>query len=531
MSVPASYAVLMEHQPTHPSPTSQPAPGRAWYSLAGALAAGVALSISELVAGLFFSAPSLILALGEQAIDLAPGPVERWAIDTFGTNDKLALVVGIVIMSLVLGAVFGLAARAKPAYALIGFAAFGALGFGAGTLVPLSSTTLSFVAAASAALAGIAVLSVLLRILTTSTDAARHPWDRSRRAFLVGSAAVVAVGASSAALGRWLANRTGVAVARREEVTLPAPAEVAASPTAAHMLDVDGISPLVTTNEDFYRIDTALSVPMVDLDEWTLSFTGLVDRPFSVTYDELLALPMVERYVTLMCVSNRVGGDLTDNAKWLGIPLATLLNEAGVKAEGTQVIGRSIDQFTVGFPTEAVFDGREALVAVGMNGEPLPFEHGFPARLVVSGLYGYVSATKWLTEIELAGWDDFDGYWIPRGWSKEGPIKTHSRIDTPRRNGTVTAGPGAIAGVAWAQNLGISQVEVRVNDGAWEQAQLPEELSIHTWRQWSIVHDFQSGSNIIEVRATDASGHTQTEEITGVAPNGATGYHTVRVSV
>ena len=521
----------MEHQATDTSLTSSDAPSGGWYALAGVLAAGVALAISEFLSGLFFSAPSLVLALGEKAIDLAPGPVERWAIATFGTYDKLVLVVGIVVVTLILGAIFGVVSRTKPAAAILGFVVFGLLGFAAASAVPLSSTLLSFVTAAAAAVTGIAALSVLVRILQLPQQDSSQTWDRSRRVFLGGSAAVLAVAASSAALGRWLAERARVAVANREEVTLPPPGTSAVAPTAAQMANTANVTPFVTSNRDFYRIDTALSIPTVELDTWTLSITGLVDRPFSLTYDQLLSLPMIERYITIACVSNRIGGDLIGNALWLGVPLRTLIEEASVQDEGTQLIGRAVDEFTVGFPTAAVFDGREAMVAVGMNGEPLPFEHGFPARLIVSGLYGYVSATKWLSEIELAGWDDFDAYWIPRGWSKEGPIKTQSRIDTPRHGSTVTAGPNAIAGVAWAQNSGIMRVEVRVNDGPWMEADLPEELNIDTWRQWSIDYEFEPGSSIIAVRATDADGQTQTEEITNVAPSGATGYHTIRVGV
>ena len=280
----------------------------------------------------------------------------------------------------------------------------------------------------------------------------------------------------------------------------------------------------------FYRIDTALSFPSVDLDTWEVSFTGLVDSPFSLTYEELVDLPMVERYITICCVSNSVGGDLIGNAKWLGVPLRDLVERAGVRPEGTQLIGRSVDRFTVGFPTEAVFDGREALLAIGMNGEPLPVKHGFPARLVVSGLYGYVSATKWLSEVEFARWEDFDAYWIPRGWAKQAPIKTQSRIDTPRP-GTVDAGTRAIAGVAWAQNRGIDTVEVQVDDGPWMEAILPEELAIDTWRQWHVEYDFTPGPHTIAVRATDRTGYTQTSEIVPPRPDGATGYHTVQVVV
>jgi DMSO/TMAO reductase YedYZ molybdopterin-dependent catalytic subunit len=240
-------------------------------------------------------------------------------------------------------------------------------------------------------------------------------------------------------------------------------------------------------------------------------------------------MPMVERYITISCVSNEVGGGLVGNAKWLGVPLADVLEMAGVSAGAEQVVGRSVDDFTVGFPVDAVFDGRQAMLAVGMNGEPLPFEHGFPARLVVAGLYGYVSATKWLSDIELTTWDGFDAYWIPRGWSKEGPVKTQSRIDTPR--GNVGVGPRAIAGVAWAPGRGISAVEVRVDEGAWMQAELSEPLSEEAWRQWNVPWDPSPGSYTLQVRATDGTGQTQTADLAPVAPDGATGYHTVRVNV
>lgn len=506
--------------------SSPDAPLPRLYALAGVLATALALAISELVAGLIFSAPSLILAIGERTIDLTPGPIERWAIDTLGTADKPALVIGIVVVSLIFGALLGLLARTRPALANIGFVAFGVLGFAAGTTVPLSSTMLSFVTAAAAVIVGIASLAALVRTLD------RPEIDgTSRRAFLAGSAAVVTFAVGSAALGRWLANRARIAVASRADVVLPTADDSIAAPTAAQQASVDGVSPLITPNSDFYRIDTALSVPTVDLDNWTLSFGGMVDRPYSLTYDQLLSLPMVERHITIACVSNPIGGGLIGTAKWLGVPLATLLSEAGPQDAGDQLVARSVDDFTVGFPTAAAFDGREALVAVAMNDEPLPFEHGFPARLVVSGLYGYVSATKWLSDIELTGWNDFDAYWIPRGWAKEAPIKTHSRIDTPRHGRPLDAGTHAIAGVAWAQNRGVTKVEVRVNEGPWMEADLPDELTIDTWRQWSLPYEFTSGQHIIQCRATDSTGEPQIEAISPVAPDGATGYHTIRVNI
>jgi len=281
----------------------------------------------------------------------------------------------------------------------------------------------------------------------------------------------------------------------------------------------------------FFRIDTAITIPRVDSRTWTLRVHGMVDRPYELTFDELLSLEMVERWITLSCVSNPVGGSLVGNAAWRGVPLAALLDRAGVRAGADQIVGRSVDGFTVGFPTAAAFDGRDALVAVAMNGEPLPFRHGFPARLVVAGLYGYVSATKWLSELELTGWDAFDAYWVPRGWAKEAPVKTQSRIDTPRSGARIPPGPRAIAGVAWAPGLGITRVEVQVDDGAWEDAELAEALDRNAWRQWRLPWSPGPGPHTIRVRATDGSGETQTGASAPPAPDGATGWHTVRVTV
>jgi hypothetical protein len=258
----------------------------------------------------------------------------------------------------------------------------------------------------------------------------------------------------------------------------------------------------------------------------------MVDRPYTIDFADLLDMPMVERDITLSCVSNQVGGDLVGNARWLGVPLVEILDRALVQSGAEQVVGRSVDDFTVGFPLEAVYDGREALVAVGMNGEPLPFEHGFPARLVVAGLYGYVSATKWLSAIELTTWDGFDAYWVPRGWAKEGPIKTQSRIDTPAASTSIAPGRHVVAGVAWAPGRGISKVEVRVGDGDWMEAELSEPLSDNALVQWKLDWDVEAeGRYLITCRATDGLGEVQTDEIRPPAPDGASGWHTRRVVV
>ncbi|MGB8859084.1 MAG: sulfite oxidase, partial [Ilumatobacteraceae bacterium] len=285
----------------------------------------------------------------------------------------------------------------------------------------------------------------------------------------------------------------------------------------------------VTPNGEFYRIDTALSFPNIDADKWSVEISGMVDTPLRITYADLLAMPQVERVVTLCCVSNEVGGEYIGNAVWRGVMLRDLLDRAGVQADAEQVYSTSLDGWTCGFPVAAAFDGRDAMIAIGMNGETLPLEHGYPARLVVPGLYGYVSATKWLSKIELTTWDR-EGYWVPRGWAALGPIKTQSRIDVPRTK-KVPAGKQAIAGVAWAQFRGIEKVEVQIDDGEWQEATLGADVSDDAWRQWLLEWEPTPGLYLLRVRATDKTGETQTAEQTPVAPDGATGYHMVRVKV
>jgi DMSO/TMAO reductase YedYZ molybdopterin-dependent catalytic subunit len=296
-------------------------------------------------------------------------------------------------------------------------------------------------------------------------------------------------------------------------------------------LSLPQLAPYTTSNLAFYRIDTALVVPQVDPASWQLRIHGRVRNPITLSYADLLARPMVERDITLACVSNEVGGDLIGNARWLGVRVKDLLDEAGPLDGADQVVGRSADGFTCGTPTAVMRDGRDALLAVGMNGEPLPVEHGFPVRVVVPGLYGYVSACKWVVELELTSFAAVDAYWVPRGWAAQGPIKTQSRIDTPRPRNNLTAGPVTVAGVAWAQHRGIQRVEVRVDGGSWQQATLAPAASVDTWVQWSWRWDATPGPHTLQVRATDVTGTVQPEQIRPVAPDGATGWHTVRVTV
>ncbi|HEC09688.1 MAG TPA: hypothetical protein ENI86_09010 [Acidimicrobiales bacterium] len=509
--------------------------------LAGILGAAVALGTTELMAGIFEPVPSLVGTVGEAVIDLSPSRLVKFGIRTFGTNDKLALGVGIVIISVLAGGALGRAAARRWWVAPLGFAAFGAVGLAAAARDPLASTGWALLTIAVASAVGLFTLYRMLAVADSvpetvgTIDIARSAAaDAGRRRFVLTATAASAAAIIAPALGRRLRQRFNVEAAR-SDVVLATPTQgsaATATPVAATTgLEVEGLSPLVTPNSDFYRIDTAFLTPQVDPSGWTLKIRGEVDNPFELTFDELLEMATHEAPVTLTCVSNEVGGDLIGNAVWTGVPLVDLLDRAGVRPTGTQVVGRSVDGFTAGFPTDLAYDGREAMVAVGMNGEPLPIPHGFPARLVVAGVYGYVSATKWLDAIELTDFDSVDGYWIPRGWSKLGPIKTQSRVDVPRDRTTITAGMVPVAGVAWAQSRGIERVEVQIDDGPWVDADLGDELSINTWRQWLLPWNATPGRHEIRVRATDSTGMVQPMEHQPPRPDGATGYHQVTVQV
>jgi DMSO/TMAO reductase YedYZ molybdopterin-dependent catalytic subunit len=502
-------------------------------ALSGAVAAALALGVSELAAGLF-GLPSLIEGLGNWVIDTVPPDVKDWAIATFGANDKLALLIGIAVVTVLLGAVVGLFARRRFGIAVAAFLGFAAVATLAATADPSVSLGLAVIPAGLAAITGLAALQWLLGLdaAPAEAQAGERQTDLSRRGVILGIGAVLGLAVVSAGIGRGLLERAKRTAAGREEVALPSAADALTPVSPGAELGLEGLSPVITPNADFYRIDTAFSVPRVDLQEWSLTVEGMVEHGYSLSYFDLLDMRMVERDVTLSCVSNQVGGDLVGNARWLGIPLTEILDRAGVAPGAEQLVGRSVDGFTVGFPVEAVYDGRESLVAVGMNGEPLPLEHGFPARLVVAGLYGYVSATKWLSSLELTTWDGFDAYWIPRGWAKEAPIKTQSRIDTPRPFQQIPSGPRQVAGVAWAPNRGISKVEVQLGESAgWIEARLSEPLSTNSWLQWSVDWDAPVGSQRLAVRATDGEGNLQTDQIRPPAPDGATGWHTIEVEV
>jgi DMSO/TMAO reductase YedYZ molybdopterin-dependent catalytic subunit len=504
-------------------------------AVAGVVAAGVALGVSELVCGIAGTGPTLVTAVGTQFIDRFAASLKDLAVQLFGTNDKPALVTGIVVLSFALGALLGMASLRRAWVGAAGFVAFGALGLYSYLESPLGTAATGIAAAILAAAAGIGTLFGLFHLLRLGRRQAVSTGDRfaSRRMFLAAAGSLAVLAAGAAVLGKRL-GRTDVVEQARKAIDLPTPATtttVAPPVNGGTFPAVPGLSTYITPNKDFYRIDTALEIPQVDVSGWKLSMVGMVDNPVSFTYDELAKMADFEATVTLQCVSNEVGGNLVGNATWQGVHLKTLLDRAKVQQGATQVVGHSVDDFTAGFPTAVGLDGRTAMVAVAMNGEPLPAVHGFPARLVVAGLYGYVSATKWLDAIGLFRWEDFDGYWIPRGWSKEGPIKLAARIDVPRSGATIDPGQQPIAGVAWQPDVGISKVEVQVDDGPWLPARLGDATSDNTWVQWYVPWDATSGKHRLRVRATNAKGELQTEEQADPAPNGATGWHTRTVRV
>jgi len=515
-----------------------------WLAAAGAgvLAATAGVAAASFVAALFTGVPSPVVSVGNAVIDLAPPAVETFAVEQLGTADKPVLLGGIVLVLAALAAVTGVVGLRRPQLALVVTAALGMVAMVAATTdrTSLAAVPVTIVPAVVAVVVSVGSLSWLLSARARRNGAQAGTWgdphpgddvgaDFDRRKFLeavVATSGVAVVGG----LGAWLVG-PAEAIASRAEVRIPAPATKAAAVPRGAQLAVEQITPYLTPNADFYRIDTALNPPDVPADTWSLRIHGLVDEPFVLDFAQLLERRLVERRVTLTCVSNEVGGDLAGNATWVGVPLRDLLDEAGVQPGADAVLSTSADGFTAGTPLAALTDGRDAMVAVGMNGEPLPIVHGFPARIVVPGLYGYVSATKWLTDIEVTRFADFSAYWTERGWSEQGPIKTASRIDVPGSYADLAPGQVTVAGVAWAQQRGIERVEVRVDGGDWNQARLAAADGIDTWRQWVWQWSAEPGEHALEVRATDGTGSTQTGAQAPTRPNGATGWHRVTVTV
>ncbi|MFD4696989.1 molybdopterin-dependent oxidoreductase [Streptomyces niveus] len=521
-------------------------------ALSGLIAGLVALCVAELVSAAVRPEAGPVTAVGGAVIDRTPAAVKDFAVRNFGNDDKLVLQLGILALLALFAMAVGVASlryrKVGPAAVLV----FGAIGALAAVERPDGrvSDALPSVVGALVACAVLYLLAGRLAFRPSpdgdrGTDGAAAdaapgapPGSFDRRGFVIAATAAAAVSAGAGVLGRRLnASGAAEAAASREAVALPAPSSTARPIPAGADLRVRGLSSFTTSNKYFYRVDTALVVPRVDANSWRLRIHGKgVSRPLTVSFQDLLRRKLIERDITLTCVSNEVGGPYVGNARWIGVPLADLLAEAGVRppskgGPADQLVSRSVDGMTIGTPVDTVMDGRDAMLAVGMNGEPLPFDHGFPVRMVVPGLYGYVSACKWLEDLELTTFDDYDAYWVKRSWSREAPIKTQSRIDTPRPFASPKAGKVPVAGVAWAQHRGIERVEVRVDGGSWNPAKLAAEDSEDTWRQWLWEWPATSGSHTLEVRATDRDGNTQTDKRVGTVPDGATGWHSVVVAV
>lgn len=527
-----------------------PAPGR-WAQRAlaagcGLLAGFAALGVAELVAAAVRPQADPVVAVGGAAIDRTPATVKDWAIRNFGTDDKLVLQSGILVVLALFAVALGILALRHRRVGAAGVLLFGAVGAVAALSRPDSEGPADALPSIVGAVVGALLLYHLVgRLPSRSAAPAGEPpseengepgWDR--RAFVVTATAAAAASAGALVVGRTLGAASGQsAVASRDKVVLPRPQSPAAPVPRGAQVRIPGVSPFITPNGSFYRVDTALVVPKVDATTWRLRVHGKgVTRPLDLSFADLLARELIERDITLTCVSNEVGGPYVGNARWIGARLADLLAESGVKppskgGPATQLVARSVDGMTIGSPVEEVMDGRDSLLALGMNGQPLPFDHGFPVRMVVPGLYGYVSACKWLTDLELTTFEAYDPYWVQRGWARLGPIKTESRIDTPKPFARPKAGTVMIGGVAWAQHRGIERVEVRIDDGPWERARLAAQDTRDTWRQWSHPWQAVKGSHTLTVRATDGTGRTQTEKRTQTIPDGASGWHSVVVTV
>jgi len=556
-------------------------------AVSGVLAAAVAMGAAQFASGLGVPQSSPVLAVGQAAIDLTPPQVKDFAISTFGAHDKTVLLGGILVILALYAAVVGMLAVRRLAFGLWGLAIFSSIGLAAALTRP-TATAGYVVPTLVGAAAGAVALTLLARAAgrlgspldalfpfdlhpeltdpAQPADQARpagperppdtayvaeptvrsgpaysftplaHPDDQApsrwpaRRRFLISSGAAAAVAAFGTVAGRNLIDEHNIASARTA-IRFPRPAVPAPPLPTGSNLNIPGLSSFITPDDSFYRVDTALLTPQVDPATWRLRIHGMVQREVTITFAELLRRPLIEAYVTLTCVSNPVGGPYAGNAKWLGASLAALIRQARPLAGADQLLCTSIDGYTSGTPLQVVLDGRDALLAVAMNGTALPVVNGFPARMVVPGLYGYVSATKWVTDIEVTTFASAFGYWAQHGWSQQAPIKTESRIDVPAASASLAPGLTQVAGVAWAQHKGIAAVEVRVNAGPWHEARLAAVPGIDTWRQWVWEWQAAPGNYLIEARATDATGYTQTAAQALPPPNGASGYPNAEVTV
>ena len=505
--------------------------------ISGLLAVAAGVAAGELAAVPLSAFASPFQAVAAFLVDHSPAPAREWAITTFGTNDKPALMVGMGIAIVVISVIAGLLQTRRPPIGAIIVALFAVFGVIAAMTRPTASITYA-IPSVVAGVVSVLVIVVLCRgsriapadegaadeVKADEEATADAPRGWSRRAFFATAGLIAVASAASVVIARKAAQAGGV-LAQRARLTLPRPTSTAAPIPAGTQLDVPGVTSFVTSNADFYRIDTALQVPMLSTDDWQLRIHGMVDREITLDWGDLMSMQAQERIITMTCVSNEVGGDLAGTARWLGFPMRDILSRVGPQDDADMLLSTSVDGWTSGTPLEVIGDGRDAMLVIGMNGEPLPVEHGYPVRQVIPGLYGYVSGCKWVIDWEITRFDRAKAYWTQRGWGVKGPIKTASRIDRPAPLSIQPPGPVVIAGTAWAQHRGIEKVEVRVDDGQWETATLATQYSTDTWRQWKWTWPATEGQHTIYCRATDLDGNTQPEERVAPIPDGATGWH------
>lgn len=505
-------------------------------ALAGVVAAAVVLAVAELLGAFFTARATPLIALGSTFIDFTPSWLKDFAIATFGTNDKVALFVGMGVTIAVLACVMGVVAYRKWALGVLGVLFMGAV-IVASVVTRAGVGAIDAVPSVVGTFAGLLALRFLINRLqglkawpeAPAGDPARPA--TSRRRFFAAAGITAAAAGLAATGGRLLGAARSNILQARDALQLPSPAKAAPAVPAGVQSPVPGVAPWVTPNDDFYRIDTALSVPEIDVADWELRVHGMVEEEVRLTFQDLLDADLIESHVTLTCVSNPVGGNLAGNAKWLGLPLREVLKRAKPKDGADMVLSTSVDGFSASTPLEVLQDDRDAMLAIGMNDEPLPLEHGYPVRMVVPGLYGFVSATKWVVDLEVTRFADSTAYWTDRGWSERGPIKTMARVDVPKSFAKVPAGKVAVGGTAWAQTRGITKVEIQVDNEDWVEAELSTEASLVTWRQWSYQWDAAPGPHYIKVRATDGSGEVQTDQRADPVPDGASGWQSVMVTV
>ena len=516
-----------------------------WSALAGIVSAAAFLAVAELVALLVAPESSPILAVGSFVVDIVPQPIKEFAIATFGEADKVVLLCSLGLAVTIAAAIGGILQFFARPFGLVVIAIAGALATAA-VVTRAGATAFAAAPPVLGTLVGCAVLVLLItrlrvwsgQVVTGSASRTESPDAETpaagqvgRRSFLIATGAV-GLAAVVVGIGSRMLNATSASIdAARRELRLPEPRTTVTIPNGAE-LDVDGLSPLITPNSDFYRVDTALTVPAVDPSTWRLVIDGMVRERVELSFDDLVEMGLDEYSITLTCVSNEVGGGLVGSAIWQGVPIRDILKMAGPQAGADMVLSRSVDGYTASTPLESLTDdGLDAIFAVAMNGEPLPLEHGFPVRMVVPGLYGYVSATKWVTELKVTTFDADEAYWTPRGYAAQAPIKFASRVDTPRTGKSVAAGTVPIAGVAWAQTVGIDRVEVRIDDGDWQSATLSNPINSDTWVQWMMPWEATAGTHYVEVRAINKNGETQIEERAPIAPDGSSGWQRVLVTV